>query len=135
LAEKTETSRQNILLPKAEWEAFTDEVRKLIRADEELLDAHNRILTVYDQLLNAYEQLLRESQKPSRVRGFFGRRQTQQAQVTTRPCPYCRTPLEPRDRFCPACGRTTEQAQETFPSIRYVEKSPGRGWRATQASV
>ena len=121
MTDKTEVSRQNVVLPRAEWEAFMDDVRKLIRADQELSDAHNRILSAYDQLQNSYEQLLREHPKTSRVRGLFRRKQTQQmqeTQVATRSCTYCHATLEPRDRFCPTCGRTTEWPQGTFPSAR-----------------
>jgi len=102
ITEKTEPNRRSIALPRTEWEAFTNDVRKLVRADEGLLNA-------YYQLLNAYDQL---SKKPARekrsirprLRSLFGRTQTPASMGS---CSYCGTDLEPRDKFCRACGRGT----------------------------
>ena len=112
MSEKTEPSQQRVILPRAEWKAFIDDVRKLIRADEELLNAYHRLLKAYDQLSEAYGQLsekeIPEKQAP-RGRGLFGRKQ---ATASKRSCKYCGSDLDPKDKSCPTCGKNIDSIPE-----------------------
>ncbi len=112
MTEKTEESKPLVILPRTEWKAFTDDVRQLIRSDEELLNAYNRLLNAYEQLSEAYSQLSQKwapGKRTSGVRGLFGRRQ---ASDSTRSCTSSGASLEPKDKTCPACGKSVESAPE-----------------------
>jgi hypothetical protein len=112
LSDKTETNEQRVVLPRAEWKAFTEEVRNLIREDEQLLTAYNRLLNAYDQLSQTYNQTSKKEtpgKQPSRGRGLFGRKQ---APEPKRSCPYCGSSLDPKDKSCPACGRAIDSIPE-----------------------
>ncbi len=112
MSEKTEPSEQRVVLPRAEWKAFTDEVRSLIREDEELLNAYNRLLNAYDQLSETYNKLTNKEapgKQTSRSRGLFSRRQPP---ASKRSCPYCGTDLDPKDKVCRACGRSVDSILE-----------------------
>ncbi|MFH0848379.1 MAG: zinc-ribbon domain-containing protein [archaeon] len=119
MSEKKSSEQQRVVLPRAEWKAFTDDVRKLIHADEELLNAYHRLLKAYDQLSEAYSQLPEGEMQGKRSlggRSLFGRRQTP---TSLRPCPYCGSGVEPEAKSCPACGRRINpslQQQATFPN-------------------
>lgn len=125
MTEKAVPKRQNVILPRAEYEALMDDVRKLITADEQLLNA-------YAQLLDSYEELARRSARgdlrgfegrPAR-RGFwsvFRRRRTSETPVyvervpmesargmggvTSAVCLNCGADLDPSDKFCRVCAR------------------------------
>ena len=44
--------------------------------------------------------------------------------MNTKPCPYCREPLHPEARFCPACMKKLEAEQEVP-----ISKTYHHGWR------
>ena len=112
MTEKTEQAQEFIVLPKAEWKAFADDVRQLIHADEELLNAYNKLLNAYDQLSEEFTVLSEKGapgKRTSGARGLFGRRHAPDA---ARLCPNCGSNLEPKDKICPACGKSVEPAPE-----------------------
>ena len=112
MSEKIEANEQRVVLPRAEWKAFAEEVRNLIREDEQLLTAYNKLLNAYDQLSETYSQLSKKEapgKQPSRGRGLFSRKQ---APTPKRSCPYCGANLAPQDKSCPACGRAIDSIPE-----------------------
>lgn len=141
MSQKTEPDSV-VVLPRAEWKAFTDDVRMLIRADEELSRAYNRLLKTYDQVFQAYSQLTQGGAgrgKRSGLRGLFRRRQPEpEPQMVSRPqvtrpqptgismrmCSYCGADLDPNDKFCRTCGKASparrSDSRSVTPPVRHL---------------
>jgi len=153
--EKTEADRETISLPAGEWKALTNDVRKLVQADEGILGAYNRLSNQHSQLSSQYNQLSseyqglaneyskritktarREGQSQSRVRRLFRRKQKP---TYVGLCPTCGGYIEIRDRFCPACGRTlqsyaqgpgaTQPGQAGYATSSYGNDQQASGFR------
>jgi len=123
LTEKAAPKRQNIVLPKAEYDALMDDVRKLVTADEQLLNAYAQLLNAYEELARRSKDLRRFEGQPARrgFRNIFRRRRTSEMPVyvegvpmetaravpgvTGQVCLNCGADLDPNDKFCRVCGR------------------------------
>lgn len=95
--EKMGSAQQSIVLPRTEWNDFISDARRLVQGDEKLLEAYHRLYTGYEQLSKAPRE---EQPSKARFRGLFRREKPPPVEL----CPHCGTDLEPRDRFCRACG-------------------------------
>jgi hypothetical protein len=112
MTERAEGDQERVVLPRAEWKAFADDVRRLIQADEELMNAYNRLLNAYDQLSDERSQSDEKDAQKKRapgVRGLFGRRQ---GLTSDRTCQNCGSSLDPKDKNCPGCGRAIDPGAE-----------------------
>lgn len=111
MTEKAEPKRQTIVLPRAEWDALLGDVRKLVRADEQLLSAYGQLLDSYQELLRKREGLRGREGRPRRgFRSLFRRRQAPQTavymeRVAGAMCLHCGADLEVNDKFCRICGK------------------------------
>jgi len=105
LTEEPEASRPSIVLDRNEWEGLVGEVRKLAEAYNKLLTRAKKQEPVYSWRGGEKPHGLRKAPLSSIILSFFG---LKPKATPARFCPHCGIDIDPRDRFCRICGKSTD---------------------------
>ncbi len=105
MADKSKAQPSSIVLDRNEWEAFIDEVMKLVQAHDKLLTLLKRTKTKWSLSGENRCSIPAKSSFASAILNFFG---LKSKRVSRRFCSYCGVAVEFGDRFCRICGKNIQ---------------------------
>jgi hypothetical protein len=102
--------KSNVVLDRDEWEAFLEDVRKLIQEHEKMLAKIGEERTASLGWGEGGRFIGGRTSLMSKILSFLG---AKPKLAPARYCPYCSIEAEPADKFCRICGKNIQVRVET----------------------